>query len=105
MPGGSGGGCECHIARRCQEKGAHSLRAHGPPVMAPGAVAGGQGNTQEAGNQGRIAWRLEPGCVGLNPGCVALDGSVALSELQLHLKVGRIAERPGFPTLKETSRH
>lgn len=65
----------------------------------------GQGNTQEAGNQGSIAWRLEPGCVGLNPGCVALDGLVALSELQLHLKVGRIAERPGFPTLKEISRH
>lgn len=46
----------------------------------------GQGNAQEAGNQGSIAWRQEPGCVGLSPGCVALDGSVALSELQLHLK-------------------
>lgn len=98
-------GLECHIDRRCQEKGT-GLRAHRPASHGPWSRRlEGQGSVLEAENKGSTTWGQEPGCTGLNSGCVTLDGPAALSGLQFHLKTRGAAERPTFPRLQETSRH
>lgn len=75
-----------------------SLSAH-PPASHGAWLSGleGQGSVQEAGNKGSTAWRQEPGCADLDSGCVTLGGSVALSELQFHLKVEELQRGLVFP--------